>query len=109
MSETKMQIIELLDNMKMKRNELGYDYWINALDFFIKLINEDKIVRIKEVYEYIAAKYGTTTANVEKAMRYAKEQCDYYTELDLKKEEKQTNSNFIFLCAKKIFYKNVSQ
>lgn len=36
MSETKMQIIELLDNMKMKRNELGYDYWINALDFFYK-------------------------------------------------------------------------
>lgn len=83
------------------------------LIFFIKLINEDKIVRIKEVYEYIATKYGTTTSNVEKAMRYVKEQCDYYTQLELKKKKnKQIAILYSYVLKKyfiKMFHNNVSQ
>lgn len=74
--EIKKVIKETLKKVGMKINLLGFKYWALAL----LLVAETKEIKsMTELYTYIANKYRTKPARVERTMRYA------YKDLDLNK------------------------
>lgn len=106
MDEKKLsrQIWEMLDTMEMKKTSLGYNYWLNAILYYVQKNSEDKyeIIRMSEIYSYVAERYKTTISRAEKAMRYAKEE-SYYKDI-LRTDIKLKNHAFLILCSEKILF-----
>lgn len=65
----KRKIEDLLDELKIKPNFLGYHFWITALE----ISTEQTTKGISEIYEEIARKYNTTKSKVERNLRHTYE------------------------------------
>lgn len=105
--QLKRSICSFLLNIKMKNTAIGLCYWITAINYYISLIKENsyQVVRMNDVYETVAQEHHTTIHSAEKAMRYAKEQCNYLNELRV--DHKLKNFEFLILCSNR-FLENVS-
>lgn len=84
----------------MQYTSIGFNYWINAIAYYISLKQEDRYapIQIKNIYQYLAEKYDTSKSNVEKAMRYAKEKSNYIVELNL--DHRLKNKEFLVMFEK---------
>lgn len=104
----KRDICNFLLSMKMKNTAIGLCYWITAIDYYILLIQADRyqVIRMNDIYNFVAKKHCTTVDCAEKAMRYAKKKCSYQEILNVKNELK--NFDFLILCGEYIL-ENVSQ
>ncbi len=65
----KRKLEDLLDNLQIKANLLGYKYWITAVEIYLK----DNAIRITELYKQVAEKHNTTASRTERALRHAHE------------------------------------
>ena len=91
----------LLNDIKMKYTSIGFNYWINAIGYYILLKQKDKYapIRLEEIYKYLSKKYNTTRDRVEKVMRYARENSEYQKELQVNRKVK--NKEFLIVCAER--------
>ena len=105
--QLKRNICNFLLKIKMKNTAIGLCYWITAINYYISLKKEDayQVIRMNEVYEIVAQEHHTTKHSAEKAMRYAKEQCNYQN--GLRVDHKLKNFEFLILCSNR-FLENVS-
>lgn len=65
----KRQIEDLLDELKMKPNFLGYHFWITAIEIYA----EHKTKGMCGTYEEVAKKYNTTKSRVDRNLRHTYE------------------------------------
>ncbi len=80
LNTTKLIAKQLLKNMGMKLNCLGFIYWFEAVCMSVDIeIHNREQPKITQVYFLIARKFKSNVNNVRKAMSYA------YADLDLKK------------------------
>ena len=63
-----VRIRTLLNSLGMPINIDGYEQWVHAVEFYHSRKNRTKM---KDVYKYVAEKYGSTPERVERAMRFA--------------------------------------
>lgn len=100
--ELKRTISKCLYAIKMKTSCAGFCYWLNAIAYCIsKKIDENYDIRtINEVYMYIANKYKTSVACIEKSMRYAKEKSNYKHCWQL--QDNLKNHEFLQMCTDRI-------
>lgn len=65
----KRKLEDILDGLGIPLGQLGYKYWITAVEF--KIENPDSTMG--EVYENVAKKHPTTPTRVERALRHTYE------------------------------------
>ena len=107
----KIFFVKQLDNLGIKKKYLGYYSLVELMDI---LINKDVDIKSfsKEVYPFIANKYGKTTCTIERNLRNVIQQCwcfelmeklnCYYAEND-----KPTCREFVYL-VKEYILKQIS-
>lgn len=100
----KMQIIDELNEMKVRPNLLGYDYLAEAVLMILKN-PEYKHNLIKNVYFEIAKKFNVSIFKIDRNIRTIVDEYSKKNNIG----EKITNSYFICKIAKNIEYKNLAK
>lgn len=62
---------KILDELGMKVSLKGYVYWVKAMYYADHLVKEKEVLKMGEVYKYIANLYNDTPLRVEKALRHS--------------------------------------
>lgn len=87
-----MLVANLLIDLRMDFNSLGFKYWCYAI---IVYINKD--IKISNLYAEVAKKYNTTNKAVERNMRYQRKKVDKNIQKYFNYDEKITNQTFLNL------------
>jgi len=62
---------KILDRLGMKMSLKGYTYWKEALYYADNLAIADDMIKMGNIYRYIAKKYDDSYNRVERALRHA--------------------------------------
>lgn len=87
-----MLVANLLIDLKMDFNSLGFNYWRYAI-----ILYKNKDIKITDLYIEVAEKYNTTNKAVERNMRYQRKKVDKNIQKYFNYDEKITNQTFLNL------------
>lgn len=66
------QLENLLDEICMPSNLIGYQYWIDVIQMIIKHDTGTYRIYMEKLYRDLARKYNVSRDSIEKSLRYAK-------------------------------------
>ena len=87
-----MLVANLLIDLRMDFNSLGFRYWRYAI-----ILYNNMEIKITDLYTEVAKKYNTTNKAVERNMRYQRKKVDKNIQKYFNYDEKITNQTFLNL------------